>query len=103
FQIEPKDTCPAPVGSNMPPQAAAPVIYISPVDTLLEGELKLKITDPESVPLKFALLTLYGPKYGKLDLVADGTFDYLPVSGWTGVERFYVSASDGVNSTIFEV
>jgi hypothetical protein len=103
FQIEQMDTCPVPVGSNMPPQAVAAAKFSTAVNALLESTLTNSIKDPELVALTFKLLTLYGPKYGKLDLKADGTFSYMPTSNFKGEERFYVSASDGPNTAIFEV
>jgi len=103
FQLELMDTCPVPVGSNMPPQATAEIKFSTPVNALLENTLTAMITDPEAVALTFKLLALYGPKNGKLDLKPDGTFSYLPVNGFSGQERFYVSASDGFNDVVFEV
>lgn len=103
FQIEALETCPVPVGSNMPPQATSEVKFSTDINALLESDLTNMISDPEAVPLKFKLLPLYGPKYGKLDLNEDGTFSYMPVSNFKGEERFYISASDGHSSVVFEV
>ncbi|MEY9235396.1 hypothetical protein ABIF78_007719 [Bradyrhizobium japonicum] len=103
FLIEQMETCPAPVGGNMPPAATSEVKFSTAVNALLDNDLKNMIKDPELVALTFKLLTLYGPKHGKLDLKADGTFSYMPVTNFSGEERFYVSASDGVNTAIFEV
>jgi hypothetical protein len=104
FMIEQLATCPAPVGSNMPPAASGDVKFGTPKDTkLVAADLATIITDPEALPLTFKLLELYGPKYGKLELDPAGTFDYTPGAGFTGVERFYVSASDGVNTVTVEV
>lgn len=103
FMIEQMETCPVPVGANMPPAATSEVKFSTAVNALLESDLKLMITDPEAAALTFKLLPLYGPKHGKLDLKADGTFSYMPTTNFTGEERFYVSASDGTNTAIFEV
>ena len=103
FQLELMDTCPVPVGSNMPPAATSDVKFSTAMNALLESTLTAMITDPEAAALTFKLLPLYGPKHGKLDLKADGTFSYMPMSNFTGEERFYVSASDGPNTVIFEV
>jgi hypothetical protein len=103
FQIEQMDTCPAPVGSNMPPQATSDVKFSTAMNAPLENTLTNMIIDPELAVLTFKLLTLYGPKHGKLDLRSDGSFTYLPSTNFRGEERFYVSASDGTNTTVFEV
>lgn len=103
FQIEAMETCPVPVGSNMPPHATAEVKFSTNINSLLENDLTVMISDPEALPLTFKPLTLYGPKHGKLTLQPTGAFSYMPGPGYKGEERFYVSASDGVNATIFEV
>jgi len=103
FMIEPMETCPAPVGSNMPPAATSEVKFSTPMNALLENDLTNMIKDPELTALTFKLLTLYGAKHGKLVLDAAGTFAYMPSTNYVGEERFYVSASDGVNTAIFEV
>lgn len=103
FMIEAMETCPTPVGDNMPPAASGDVKFTTAINTLLDADLTDIITDPEAAALTFKLLPLYGAKHGKLVLDADGTFQYTPMGNFTGVERFYVSASDGANSTVFEV
>ena len=103
FQIDALPTCPVPVGSNMPPHATAEVKFSTDVDALLDNDLTTMISDPETLPLTFKLLTLYGPKHGKLNLQENGAFSYMPKPLFKGEERFYISASDGPNSTIFEV
>jgi hypothetical protein len=103
FQLELMDTCPVPAGSNMPPAAVSDVKFSTAVDSLLQNTLTNMIKDPESAALTFKLLPLYGAKNGKFDLKTDGTFSYMPMSGFKGEERFYVSASDGANTVVFEV
>jgi hypothetical protein len=103
FQLEMMETCPAPAGTNMPPQATADVKFSTAVNALLENSLTNMISDPEAAALTFKLLPLYGPKYGKFTLAADGTFSYMPASNFKGEERFYVSASDGTHAPVFEV
>src|SRR6476659_5618684 len=51
FQIEPMETCPVPVGSNMPPHATADIKFTTAVDSLLENTLTNMISDPEALPL----------------------------------------------------
>lgn len=103
FALEQQDTCPVSVGGNLPPQATSEIKFSTDVNALLENTLTAMISDPESMPLVFKVLPLYGAKYGKLDLLSDGTFSYMPMSNFKGEERFYVTASDGSNSVIFEV
>jgi Bacterial Ig domain len=103
FQLEMMETCPPPVGSNMPPQATAEVKFSTAMNALLENTLTAMITDPEAAALTFKALPLYGAKHGKLDVKPDGTFSYMPAPNFKGEERFYISASDGTNTAIFEV
>jgi hypothetical protein len=103
FQIELMDTCPTPVGNNVPPQIVSDPKFSVDVNTLLENTLTNMIRDPEQTPLKFKALPLYGAKHGKLDLQEDGAFSYMPMANYKGEDRFYASASDGQSSTVFEV
>jgi len=103
FMIEQMDTCPVPVGSNMPPAATAEVKFSTPMSAQLDNDLKNMIVDPEAATLTFKVLQLYGPKHGKLTLQPNGAFTYVPVANYVGEERFYISASDGTNTVIFEV
>jgi len=103
FQIEQMDTCPVPVGSNVPPQIVSDPKFSVDVNTLLENTLTNMIRDPEQTPLKFKALSLYGTKHGKLDLLEDGAFSYMPMANYKGEDRFYASASDGQSNTVFEV
>ena len=103
FQLEMMETCPTGSGGNMPPQATSEVKFSTAVNARLENSLANMITDPESAALTYKALPLYGPQHGKFDLQSDGTFSYVPMPNFKGEERFYVSASDGANTSIFEV
>jgi len=103
FQLEMMETCPTPVGSNAAPQIVAEPKFSTDVNALLQNTLTNMITDPEAAPMTFKALPLYGAKHGKLDLLADGSFSYMPASNYKGEDRFYASANDGSNTTIFEV
>ena len=101
FSVEPMVTCPL-------PQNGAPVVtdakaFSVAINTHLSGDLNTKVTDPDAQPLTFKVLPLYAPKHGTLVLNPDGSFDYDPAPNFKGEERFYVSASDGTNTTVFEV
>lgn len=107
FQIEPMETCPAPVGGDLPPTVTSldgAVRFNTDLNTHLDGDLRAQIADPEGLDLVFKLLPLYGPNHGKLVLNATGMFDYDPSLNFKGEERFFVTASDGKNApVIFEV
>ncbi len=105
FDLEQKDTCGMTAGAPVK-TGGLPVAFDTPINTLLEGDLKTKITDPDAgaAPLKFKALNLYGPEYGVLTLEPDGLFDYAPTPGYEGPDRFYVTATDETSkSTTFEV
>ena len=106
FAIEQMETCPVLAGSNMPPQIIAQdgmARFDVGTNGHLDGDLNTKVADPEGVALTFKVLPLYGPKYGKLVLDPSGVFDYDPRQSFLGEERFYCTASDGVNKFTFEV
>jgi hypothetical protein len=106
FSLEQMQTCPVPASSNMPPKPIDDLtVFITPVDTeIADGDLNDEVVDPEDDALTFKVLPLYGPKYGKLALDPTGTFSYTPGAGYKGEDRFYCSASDGINPpVVFEV
>jgi VCBS repeat-containing protein len=103
FMIEPMETCPLPVSTNMPPQIAPNAIIQTPVGTTVNGTLTLWITDPEAAPVTFKAMPFYSTKHGKLTLTPEGLFTYIPMSGFKGQDSFFVTASDGVNSAVFEI
>jgi len=106
FQIEQMETCPVLAGTNMPPHIIAQdgmARFDTGTNVTLTADLKTKVADPEGLALTFKVLPLYGPKFGKLSLLADGFFTYAPNPQFFGEERFYCSASDGVNKFTFEV
>ncbi|MGY3615671.1 Ig-like domain-containing protein [Bradyrhizobium sp. USDA 10063] len=101
FVIEPLQTCPVPVGGNLPPQPQADLVrFDTPVNVHLDGDLNIQVSDPETDPLTFKLLPLYGPKHGKLVLDPAGLFAYDPVFNYQGEDRFFCSVSDGVNPPV---
>lgn len=106
FQIEQLETCLTPV-NNAPPQITSldgMARFHTGMNVRLEGDLRTKVTDPEGAVLVFKVLPLYGPKHGKVSLNEDGTFAYVPQQLYKGEDRFYASASDGINDPfIFEV
>jgi hypothetical protein len=103
FMIEAMDSCPPVVSNNLPPAAVADVKFSTAKNVQLDNDLKNMIKDPENAPLTFKILPLYGPKRGKMLLDPSGTFTYTPHYFYVGEERFYVTASDGPNESVFEV
>lgn len=63
----------------------------------LNGTVATNAADPESQPLTFAHLPLYGPRYGTLVFNANGSYVYTPRAGFTGYDAFWFSTTDGVN------
>jgi Bacterial Ig domain len=102
-EIIEKDTCPPTASNNLPPQKTGEAMFSCPVDGRLSADLRVLVKDPEGVALIFKVLPLYAPKHGRLILNPDGRVDYTPFRGYQGYDRFFYSASDGVNSIISEV
>jgi hypothetical protein len=98
--VEEKDTCPTPGGSNLPPHLTGLSRYYTTVNGHLDANLRSYVVDPEGAQLIFKLLQLYGPKHGKLVLQPSGAFSYTPVANFKGADRFYASASDGVSDPL---
>src|SRR5262245_26735315 len=56
FDIQQVAACPAPAGSNLPPTAAGPLGWTTPMNTPFNGDRSTLITDPEDDPLTYALV-----------------------------------------------
>jgi hypothetical protein len=102
-EIELKNTCPPPMGGNLPPVKSGEAMFSCAVNGRLYADLRVLVKDPEGVALAFNVLPLYTPQHGKLILNTDGRIDYTPFRGYQGYDRFFYSASDGVNSIVSEV
>ncbi len=100
FALEQMQTCPT---ASSDPQVPLPVKFTTPVSTMLAGDLKTMVTDPAAGVMTFKALPLYGPWHGALVLDPDGSFDYTPITGYEGEDRFYATASNASGSTTFEV
>jgi hypothetical protein len=79
--------------------AGAPVVSFSgketDFNTPLDDTVATSVTDPDSDPLTFELLPLYGPNFGTIEFNADGTYVYTPNTGFTGYDSFYYQVTDG--------
>jgi len=86
-------------GVNAPPVAVDDTAYNttfnSPLDSTTTGNPSVlgNDTDPDGDPLTAALQ--FGPSFGTVTLNANGTFIYIPSTGFFGQDFFYYQASDG--------
>lgn len=87
-----------------PTTGSFPVIALAnpttPLNTPLVANLTTYVTDADSNPLSFSLLTLFGPKSGIISLSSNGAFTYTPNNGFTGYDNFFFLVSDGINKPI---
>ncbi len=67
--------------------------FSTTVDVALSNTVAGNDSDPNGDSLSFALDTL--PGNGLVNFNPDGTFSYTPNAGFTGLDRFTYSASDG--------
>lgn len=73
-------------------------------DVLLTGvAVTANASQPDAAPLTYSLLPLSGPDHGDLTFGSNGSFTYLPQSGFTGYDNFFFVTSDGTNQIIREV
>ena len=72
----------------------APVAEDSTLETYknLPNEGKLKVTDPEGLPMTFTVTRQ--PKRGSVEIREDGTFVYTPKKNKVGVDSFVFTATD---------
>lgn len=106
FSLEQMETCPPPVGTDLPPvlNAGDAARFDVIVNTPFNGDLNDVVEDPEGAPLTFKTLTVYQPQHGKVLVNPSGAFTFVPQQAYTGIDRFFASASDGVNPPfVFEV
>ncbi|MFN9235720.1 MAG: tandem-95 repeat protein, partial [Planctomyces sp.] len=82
---------------NDPPAAVADQWQITENGSLNVGPTGVLANDSdvEGDPLTAILLT--GPQHGTFSLNADGSFAWLPPTGWYGTDSFSYVASDGVD------
>jgi len=98
FSLEQMETCSPNSGQ---PNVIEPVRFATPINTDLVDDLKTVATEPD---VTFKRTPLYGPWHGTVVINLDGTFTYTPLPGYTGEDRFYVTASfPNTKSTTFEV
>lgn len=66
-------------------------------DTLGTGNVLDNETDPDGDTLTASVDT--EPEHGSLKLNEDGSFEYTPDEGWTGLDRFWYTVDDGNGHT----
>ena len=107
IEVEEKRTCDVANSSNSPPlihSMDGMARFDTGPNVILNANLGDKVSDPDGDPIVYKVLPHYGPKHGKLQLDPNGPFSYNPAPYFKGEERFYCSASDGINAPfIFEV
>ncbi len=85
------------VEGNAPPSIYYDAFYrAGEGQTLSAGGLLEPFSDPAD---QLVVRLLSGPAHGALRLNYDGTFDYTPVDGFTGVDTFRYEAFDGRNTS----
>jgi len=99
-EVEERQTCDTPAGSNLPPSAPPQIRFDAIVNTPLDGDLNTQVTDPDGDAMTFKAMAHYAPKHGSLKLKSDGTFTYTPVQNYKGEDRFYFSVTDNINPAV---
>jgi VCBS repeat-containing protein len=77
------------------PPACNDFSFITPVNTTLANSVSC--TDPDGDPLTYGVD--FSPSSGLVVLNANGSFTYMPNSGFSGDDAFGFSASDGTSET----
>ena len=78
-------------GTNTPPVAVDDSFKALP-GTPLNEKVSLNDSDADNDPLSFSLIS--GPQHGELTFNTDGTFTYIPESGYVGADQFTYKACD---------
>lgn len=97
FRAEIITPAPTPSPANLPPTNTDYAPYTA-YDTLYNGTVATNAVDPESQPLAYAHLPLYGPSSGTLVFNPNGTYTYKPNAGFVGYDVFWFTTSDQVNA-----
>jgi hypothetical protein len=90
---------PAPFPLVLPPTNTDYSAQIG-ANTAYSGTVATNGVSPQSTALTFALDPVNPPSNGVLAMNTNGTFIYVPDAGYTGVDTFGFTTSDGVNAPI---
>lgn len=66
---------------------------ITPFNTQFVGAITGAVLNPENVPLVWDLYELDGPQHGVATVTPAGELTYKPTNGWSGWDKFYVTAT----------
>lgn len=69
-------------------------------NTAYTGTVVTNAASPQSSPLSYALDGVNPPSNGVVAMNSNGTFIYAPTAGFTGVDQFGFTTSDGINSPV---
>lgn len=72
------------------------------VNSPLLGDLSAQYPDA-SPETRYAILDVYGPERGRVNLMEDGTFTYDPNAAFVGIDRFWFSADGHVGEFVISV
>jgi Big-like domain-containing protein/cadherin-like protein/type IX secretion system substrate protein/centrosomal CEP192-like protein/peptidase C39-like protein len=81
---------------NMPP-IASPDQFEGDEDTDIMGNVLENDLDPDVYPEALTVQLITNVTFGVLDLMADGSFNYVPPENWNGFEEFIYRAYDGMS------
>lgn len=69
-------------------------------NTSYSGTIATNASSPQSSPLTFALDPVNPPSHGAVAMNSNGTFIYVPVAGYLGIDQFAFTTTDGINVPI---
>lgn len=90
---------PPPIPSMLPPYNTNYAFQIE-ANTNFSGTVATNAVSPQSSPLTFALDPVNPPSNGVVAMNSNGTFIYVPVAGFVGIDDFGFVTTDGVNKPV---
>lgn len=96
-KLTPNPTAPFP--TLLPPTNIDYTAQIE-ANTPYNGTVATSAVSPQSSPLTFALDPTNPPTNGIVAMNTNGTYIYVPTAGFTGVDNFAFTTTDGVNTPI---
>lgn len=92
----------APFPSTLPPTNIDYNFQIEQ-NTSYSGTVSTSAHSPQSTPLTFAVDPVNPPSHGVVAMNSNGTFIYMPNSGYTGIDTFGYVTLDGINLPVENV
>ncbi len=90
---------PPPNSAILPPTNTDYTFQIE-ANTTFSGSVATSAVSPQSTALTFALDPVNPPSHGIIAMNSNGTFIYVPSSGYTGIDSFGFVTMDGVNTPV---